>query len=297
VLIALMLGSPTLVGQFRLDFPVVIHMQDIRRHQLERVTAMEFLLGQVLMLGPAVLVALVGAVYLLGAEKMRGYRVVGFACIVAFLLLLVLHGKPYYIGPIYPVLFAAGAAALDRASGWLRLAAFGLILGFGVLAIPFGLPVVPPAVMAKFAARFGPKAATTTNRGESLPLPQDYADMIGWEDQVAAVAQVFKSLPPEKRSRAMLVASNYGQAGALEFFGPRFGLPDKILLPGSRTLWGPPEKPPEVVVAIGFSPEDCNRHFSNVQLVTRFDNPWMVSEERNTPIVIAETPLPNLKAR
>jgi hypothetical protein len=62
-------------------------------------------------------------------------------------------------------------------------------------------------------------------------------------------------------------------------------------------LWGPPEKPPEVVVAIGFSPEDCNRHFSNVQLVTRFDNPWMVSEERNTPIVIAETPLPNLKAR
>jgi hypothetical protein len=227
---------------------------------------------------------------------MRDYRVVGYTCIVAFLLLLVLRGKPYYIGPIYPVLFAAGAAALDQVSGRVRLAAFSVILGFGVLALPFGLPILPPAAMARFAARFGPKEATLTNRGESLPLPQDYADMIGWEDQVAAVAQVFKSLPAEKRGRALLVASNYGQAGALEFFGPRFGLPDRILLPGSRTLWAPEGKPPEVVVAIGFSPEDDARYFSTVHLVTRFDHPWMVREERNKPIVVAEMPLPELQA-
>jgi 4-amino-4-deoxy-L-arabinose transferase-like glycosyltransferase len=182
VLIALVLGSPTLIGQLRLDFPVATHMQDLRQQQLARVTPAEFLLGQVLMLGPAVLVALAGVVYLLRSQKMRDYRVVGYSCLVAFLLLLVLHGKPYYIGPIYPALFAAGAAALDRASGWFRLVAFGLILSFGVLAIPFGLPILPPAAMAEFAAKFGPKEATKTNRGEALALPQDYADMIGWEE-------------------------------------------------------------------------------------------------------------------
>ncbi len=295
VLIALALGSPTLVGQLRLDFPVVTHMHDLRQQQLGRVTPIEFLLGQLEMLGPAVLVAAVGMVYLLRSERMRNCRVVGYSCIGAFLLLLVLHGKPYYIGPIYPVLFAAGAAALERVTRWLRLAAFGLVLVEGVVAVPFGLPILPPAAMARYAARLAPQSATRTNRGEFLPLPQDYADMIGWEDQVAAVAQVFKGLPPEKRSQATIVASNYGEAGALEFFGPRLGLPERILFPGSRTLWAPVGTPPEVVVAIGFSPEDGKRYFRDVRMVTRFDNPWMVSEERHRPIVIAETPLPDLR--
>ena len=203
-------------------------------------------------------------------------------------------GKPYYIGPIYPVLFAAGAAALDKASRWLRLAAFGLILCFAIPTVPFGLPILPPAAMAKYAAKIGSKAATRTNRGESLPLPQDFADMIGWEDQVAAVAQVFKTLPPEKQSQATIVASNDGEAGALDFFGPRFGLPERILFPGSRTLWAPTGKPPEVAVGIGISREDAERYFRTVRLVTWFDNPWMVSEERHRAIIVAETPQPDL---
>jgi hypothetical protein len=217
---------------------------------------------------------------------------VGWACAAAFMVLLLLHGKAYYIGPIYPVLFAAGAAALGSAARATRFVLFGLISLFGLWALPFGLPILPPAMMARYAGELAPKTARMTNRGEYLPLPQDYADMLGWEEQVSAVAQVFNKLPPDKRSRASLMAANYGQAGALEFFGPRHGLRAKIWLPNNTTLWGPGSSPPEIVVSIGYTEETMRQFFGEVEPGTRFDHPWMVTEERHAPIVVAEKPLP-----
>jgi len=150
--------------------------------------------------------------------------------------------------------------------------------------------------MARYAATVGLKAATTTNRGTALPLPQDFADMLGWEDQVCAVAQVYQSLPADKRAQAVLVASNYGQAGALEFFGPRHGLPRRVLLPGSALLWRPsPGDSHDVVVTVGISPENLGRFLRAIRLVSRFDHPWMVDEERNVPICVAETPYGNAR--
>lgn len=295
VLVALGVGSASLVGQLRLAFPVVLQMRELQSQQLQRVTGAEFLIGQVWMLGPAVLLAAAGLVYLLAARSMRPYRLVGWTCVVAFLVLLVLHGKAYYIGPIYPTLFAAGATALGTLSGlWGRAAKWIMVLlifSFGVVGIPFGLPILPPPQMARYANAMGVKAAVTTNRGTALPLPQDYADMLGWEEQVAAVARVWESLPPDPRAQAMLLARNYGEAGALEFFGPRHGLPRRVLLPGNDLLWPlPAGQACEVVVALGIAPEDLRRFFRTVRLVARFDQPWMVPEERNLPLCVAETP-------
>ena len=292
-IVALAVGSPSIIGQIRLDFPVLLHMQDLKSQQLQRVTASEFLLGQVLNLGPLFLLASAGVLHLLLSRSRRPYRVIGFTCLLSFLILLVLQGKAYYIGPIYPTLIAAGAGALASIPGRVGRAVIVLVIVLvvanGVAGIPFGLPVVPPAPMARYAAAVGAKAATTTNRGTSLPLPQDYADMLGWEDEVRAVAQAYQSLPAEKRAQAVLVASNYGQAGALEFFGPRHGLPRRVLMPHSITLWRPvPGEHHEVAVTIGISPEDLGRLMGAVHLVCRFDHPWMVDEERHVPICIGE---------
>ena len=300
VLIALLVGSPSIIGQVRLDYPVVLHMRDLQSQQLQRITVSEFLMGQFLMLGPAVLLAGAGLAHLLMGRAMRPYRAVGLTCVIVFLTLLVLHGKSYYIGPIYPTLYAAGAVALgslpERIGRAASLLVVVLVVAWGAIGLPFGLPVVPPAQMARYAAALGIKAATTTNRGTALPLPQDYADMLGWEDQVRAVAQVYRSLPAEKRAQAVLVASNYGQAGALEFFGPRHGLPRRVLLPGSVLLWRPsPGESHDVAITLGISPEDLGRFLRTVRLVSRFDHPWMVDEERNVPICVAETPYGNIQ--
>ncbi len=294
-IIALLVGSPSIIGQVRLDFPVVFYMRDLQAQQLQRITVSEFFLAQLLILGPAVILAVAGLFHLLVSRSMRAYRVIGLTCVITFLILLLLHGKAYYLGPTYPTLFAAGAVALGALSRRLgraaRLVVLGLVVVWGAISLPFGLPVVPPAPMARYAAAVGIKAATTTNRGTTLPLPQDYADMLGWEDQVSAVAQVFQSLPADKREQSVLVASNYGQAGALEFFGPRHGLPRRVLVPGNNLLWAlPPGKKYDVAVTIGIPPEVLGRFLRTVRLACRFDHPWMVEEERHVPICVAEEP-------
>jgi len=299
-MVAILVGSPSIVGQVRLDFPVVFNMRDLQSQQLQRITVAEFLLGQILMIGPPILLAGAGLVYLLVNRPMRPYRVIGLTCVFSFLILLLLHGKAYYAGPIYPTLIAAGAVALGRLPGRLGRAAIlvfiVLVVTWGALVLPFGLPVVPPAPMARYAAALGITAATATNRGAALPLPQDYADMLGWEDQVCAVAQAYQSLPADQRAQAVLVASNYGQAGALEFFGPRHGLPRRVLLPGNVLLWRPPPGDSfDVAVTVGIPPEDLGRSFRTVRLVSRFDHPWMVDEERHVPVCVAEAPYGNVQ--
>src|SRR5581483_9025485 len=191
-LVALAVGSASLVGQLRLDWPVMIHMGDLRSQQLIRVTYADFLLGQILVL------ALAGLGTLLWGNSLRAFRTLGWICVAAFLQLLLLHGKPYYLGPIYPVLFAAGAAALgNNTRRWVRIPTMILLILIivgGLIGLPMGLPILPPAQMARYAAALGSKSAVTTNRKEVLSLPQDYADMLGWEEQVASVARAYESL-------------------------------------------------------------------------------------------------------
>ena len=292
-ILSLLFGSASVIGQIRLGFPVLLQMHDLQASQLDRLNYLDFILGQILMLGPAALLAGLGAASLLFSRTMRPYRIVGWTCLVAFLVLMVLHGKAYYIGPIYPLLFAAGAAALDRFSRTNRRVAVTtqlVLVGlWGVLSIPFGLPLLPPQPMAKFATKVGISAAVKTNQGKVLSLPQDYADMLGWEEQVEAVAQVFKTLTPEKQAVAVLIARNYGEAGALEFYGAKHGLPSRVLLGNNDLLWPPPPKPVDIAVSLGVPTKDLARFFRSVNVVSVYDNTWRVPEERNVPICIVET--------
>ncbi len=297
VLTALAIGSPTWIGQLRLHLPVIIHMTDLRSQQLaNHVTVAGFLFGQVWMLGPALLVAVAGFVFL---WRDGCFRIVAVSCAAAFLLLLVLHGKPYYIGPIYPTLLAAGAVAIEQSPQprrrQLRALAFSILIIAGLVVLPLGLPLLPAPVMARYCAWLGLQAAVTTNRGTVLPLPQDYADMLGWKEQVQAVANAFATLTPDERSRAGLIARNYGEAGALDFYARRYGLAGvPIMLPDNFLLW-PPVPGRDVVVTIGIPPADLEKFCRHVRVLSRFDHPWMVEEERNRVICIADTPTRDLR--
>jgi 4-amino-4-deoxy-L-arabinose transferase-like glycosyltransferase len=309
LLTALAIGSPSLVGQFRLAAPVVGQMRALRETQLERVTAWDFLGGQ-LLLGPAVLLALVGVVYLLRADAMRPYRALGWTCVAAFVTLLVLRGKPYYVGPIYPLLFAAGAVAIEAVTagvgirsvrtrgtrGTVRVVSVLAIVAYGLVVVPLGLPLLPPESMARYAAALGVRRAVTTNTGAVLPLPQDYADMLGWEEQVAAVARVYHGLPPEKRAQAVVLAANYGEAGALDFYGPRHGLPAAVSAAGTYWFFGPGDKPGDVAVTLGIDRESLDRYFASVTPAARVTNAWAVEEEADVAVHVCEQPFRTLQA-
>jgi hypothetical protein len=123
-----------------------------------------------------------------------------------------------------------------------------------------------------------------------LELPQDYADMLGWERKVARIAAVYHALPPRDRDDAVIIASNYGQAGAIDFYGPRYGVAGAQAPVGSYWFWGPGEKPGRVVLMVGGTAADLEAYCGTIALATRIDEPWVVPEERDLAVWICRDP-------
>jgi hypothetical protein len=294
--IALVLGSPSVIGQVNLGFPVVEQMASLSERQLARVGFGEFVTDQILWQPVGFLLAVLGATTLLVHPALRRHRVLGWVAIASFGIFVLLKGKSYYYGPMHPLLFAAGAVAVERITRrWLRAAltwgAAAGIIAWGVLAIPFGLPVVPPEPMARFSSAIGITTAVRTNWGEYLPLPQDYADMTGWREQAEAVARVYRSLPSAEQAEAVLYGSNYGEAGALDFYGRELGLPPVVSLAGSFYLFGPGERTGRVIIFLGVEPEEISAiSCQSLELADRVTNRWGVPEERDVPIVVCREP-------
>jgi 4-amino-4-deoxy-L-arabinose transferase-like glycosyltransferase len=308
-LVALVIGSPALIGQVVLGWPFLGQFRDLATAQLAHVSPVSFIAEQALMVGPVVVLAVAAAVATAvgrsGSDT--GLRAVVWAAAAAFVLVLLASGKPYYVAPIWPALLGI---AIGRTDAWLsrraarddgairrrrrlqRGAVLGmmwvLVAGWGALTLPLGLPFLPPAPMARYAAWLG--AGTVTNRGERIALPQDFADMLGWEELAAATQAVWDALPVEDRDRAVIMATNYGRAGAIDWFAGD-ALPPVIAPVGSYWFWGPGELPGAVVVVVGAEAADLEgTWFGSAVEVARVLRPWGVPEEQHVPIVVARDP-------
>ncbi|HEX7020434.1 MAG TPA: glycosyltransferase family 39 protein, partial [Gemmatimonadaceae bacterium] len=302
VAIALVIGAPSIVGQIRLGFPVVGQMHDLQSTQLMHVTWLSFIEEQPLLIGPvSFIVAVVGAVALVWNAELRAYRVAGLSAVFAFVLLFLLHGKSYYAGPIYPMLLAGGAVVVERVrrptfGTVLRVATLALVIVLGVVALPIGMPILSPEATASYAARLGVGAAVRTNRGNLDRLPQDYADMLGWEEQSQALRAAYRSLTPDEQRDAVIVGNNYGEAGAAEFYRRRYGLPPVVSTAGSYWFFGPGERPGKVVISIGETADGMRRFFGDVRPFLHLMSPWSVSEERSLDVIVSREPKTTLQA-
>ncbi|MFN2400516.1 MAG: ArnT family glycosyltransferase [Gemmatimonadaceae bacterium] len=294
-LAAMVIGSPSVVGQVRLGFPVLTYTSELRESQLSHVSIGGFIGEQILWNPVAAILALAGLLALLRADRLVRFRALGWTCLVTFLLVLGMRGKPYYIGPIYPTLFAAGSVVLAglnvrRIAPMLRWATPIAIVVYALVGLPIGLPILPPAKMARYATALGVTPALRTNRGTIGQLPQDYADMLGWPEQVAAIARVYHGLPAAERQRAVIFAANYGEAGAIDFYGPRHGLPGAVSDAGTYWFFGPGENPGEVLITINVDESDLREIFASVTAVSDITHPWAVEEERDVTIRVSRKP-------
>jgi hypothetical protein len=302
LVLALAIGSPSLVGQVRLGWPVLSSMADLRHTQLDRVTYADFLKGQALMVGPAILLAIAGLVSLL-AGRLRAFRMVGWACVLPVLILMLMHGKEYYAGPVYPTLLAAGAVALEafRVRGLapgLRWAMAGSIVVLAAVTLPLGLPILAPERMAGYTDALGISALVNrNNHGGMERLPQDYADLLGWPQQVATLAAAYRALPPAERAQAVVWTGNYGEAAAVDFFGPRLGLPHAVSAAGTYWFFGPGDKPGAVLLAINTPERDLwAMGYTVVRQAGSSDYAWAVGEERHLPIYVVTGATSTLQA-
>lgn len=302
-LVAAALVAPNVAWQAAHGWPSLEFYEQAQRLKNIPTPAFSVLANQVLVTGPvAAPLALLGVVALL-RDRVRAASV---AFAVAYILLLgalmLSHSsRPERIVAIYPVVFAAGAAALERiARGrcrWLAPASLVLSVAGALAFMPLTLPLLPVPRVAAYAAALG--VVPQLERGRQSSLPQWLADRLAWPELVAHIARVYAGLSPKERAHALLFAPSYGEAGALELWGPGLGLPAVLSNHNSYFFWSqsyldenePQAAPePEVVIAIGLSREALERWFARVEAAEPFRCGDCIDWRRQRAVWVARSP-------
>jgi hypothetical protein len=293
--LALLLGAATVLGQVHYGWPFLQQLQALKAGQFAHTSLLGTLTEQPMLLAPAALLVVAAA----GArERLRAAVVVAGGFALGLLALVLWQGgKAYYAAPAYPVLIALGAAVVARSSRkWLAPTAAVAMCAIGVPLVPMGVPMLAPAPMAAYAQRLG--VGTTSNRGEDLVLPQDYADMLGWRAKADAMARAYAALEATERAQVVIVGGNYGQAGALARYARRLGYPYPISTAGDFHAWGPGPRAGTLLLVLAGpdARDDLEALYGRVEEVAALGDPRAVPEEHDVRIFVAREPRAELAA-
>jgi hypothetical protein len=143
---------------------------------------------------------------------------------------------------------------------------------------PLTVPVLSPENYIRYQKTLGLEPPKAENQPTG-PLPQHFADEFGWEEMAREVGRVYNALPPEQRAKTAIFANSYGQAGAIDFFGAKYGLPKAISNHQSYWLWGPRDYTGESVIVLGSDGTGDREHFASVEVVGRTYHPYSRRDE------------------
>ena len=243
ILIAIMIFLPNLMWQYNHRFPVITHMKELQEEQLQFIDPVDFIISQFLMNLPCLFTWLTGLLFLIFSPNGRIFRFIGWAYLFVIILLVVLHGKDYYSLGAYPVLFAFGGVYMEQLTvvkfKWVRYAVVIFSVILGLYALPMTMPVARPESLAKYYKAAGLSKANKWEDLQLHPLPQDFADMMGWKEMALKAGAVYNSIPIEERTKTLVYCRGYFSAGALNFYRQESGLPEVYSDNASFLLWMP----------------------------------------------------------
>jgi hypothetical protein len=232
-------------------------MKELQRTQLQYVSPAGFLIDQLIMNFPCVFIWLTGLLTVLFVKKFINYQFIGLAYLTVIALFLITHGKNYYAMGAYPVLFAFGAYQIEQLTAIrfkiLRYVMVLIPILLGYWLIPIALPLLPPKPLAEFYEKRQVKKLGVLNweDGKSHPLPQDFADMLGWEEIAQKMATAYNTLDSNEKKNTLIFCDNYGQAGAVNYYRRKYHLPEAFSVNASFLYWMPD-----------------SLHFNNILLLT-----------------------------
>ena len=272
---ALLIASPNLIWQVQNDFVSLDFLRSIHERDVRIGRTGGFLIEQLYIPSNVVTIPfwISGLVALFVWEPLRRFRILGWMAVIPFLLFTVAQGRSYYTGPLYPMLIAAGAV-------WL----FGLLESTKFakkLAVAITVPIMLIAG-AVFAAVVIPIAPVGSNWWRTaLDINGDLREEFGWPEMTAEVARIWETLTEDERRRTAIYASNYGEAGAINLYGPRYGLPRAIS--GVNSFWarGYGDIPPETVIVLGSRRERLEERFELVSVAGQIPNPLGIANEES----------------
>ena len=288
-LIAMAIASPYAFWNLANDWPTLEFMANAKQYKIAKMAPHEFI-GEVAlaMSPPMVLIWGAGLVWLLVPKWGGRFRALGFWFLAVTTLLIALKVKPYYLFPAFIVPLAAGGCAVEAFlkrwnKRWLAVVAFVWIGLSGLLTLPLAIPVLSPDGMLAFQAKLGmgPGHYETNPVGA---MPQYYSDRFGWENMTAVVAGVFENLDRDEQARTLILGSNYGEIGAINYYGPRWGLPTASGGHNNHYLWGPAVDDPLVVIHIGGSRERLEQAFESVERAATVTATYAMPYESDLPV-------------
>ncbi len=291
--IAAVLFAPHLLWQVAHGWPTVEFMRNATAQKMVSVSLESFVTGQVIQLGPGTApLWLTGLAFCFLLPAGARGRIFGVAYLVVFALLAFAgKSRASYLAPAYVPLLALGGIAVERLAARPRLRWFPVAVGVWVALlalplVPFALPVLPVERFIEYSRALGATPKSEERLGVA-ELPQYYADMFGWEDMARGVVRVYRSLSPEDRARCGVFAQNYGEAGALDFFGGRQGLPPVLCGHNSYWWWGPGHVDGSVMIILGGDPRDLAGQFDHVEQADLVTCRHCMPYERTLPIYLA----------
>jgi hypothetical protein len=289
---ALLIFLPNLAWQFLHHFPT---LEDLHNVQITGKNVVlsppRFVLQQLVVMHPVLsLIWIAGLWHFLRGRGTR-YRVLGWIFLAFFTMMVVLHGKDYYVAPIYPMLFAGGTVALEgtlrrwrftEGKLWPKALVVGVVIVTGTILAPLMLPILSPENYVAYMQKLGLQP-TRREVHESGQLPQPFGDQMGWRELVGQVALVYEGLPPDERAQTGILTGNYGEAGAIDMFGPKYGLP--AALSGHQTYyyWGTHGFTGHNLITLQYGLDDLAEMCGSVEQVGVHFEKWGMGEE-NQPI-------------
>jgi hypothetical protein len=301
--IAFLIFLPNIIWQIQNDFATLELLQNVQKTGKNvEMSPIQFFVSQIMALNPLSLPVWIGGIWYFLADKTgKRFRFLGVCYLTLLALMIYLKAKDYYLVPVYPMLFAGGAIFWEqliekaRALRFIKYAFPVLIIGLTAAILPIVIPVLSIQKLVSYQETIGFKPPKSEVAHDS-PLQQIFSDQFGWQEMVAKTAEVYNSLPPEERAKAGIFAGNYGEAGAIDFFGGAYGLPKAISGHQSYFVWGPRQYSGEVLIILGARKEDAEKRCESVEEKTEVNHPYSDSYEKYKILVCRKTrePLPEM---
>ena len=293
-LAAFLIFLPNVLWNIQFDWPFLQLMRSIKAEGRDVVLGpLEYLVQQTLLIHPLTApIWISGLIALFVSPRLKPYRFLGWSYLVCYGVLFALHGKNYYLAPVYPMLLAAGAVVIETAVSrprltWLKPAMIGLLLIAGARLAPIVVPVLSPDRFIAYMDHLPFKLPVMEHSHERAVLPQWYADQFGWDEIVAETALAYNRIPPSERADCGIFAQDYGQAGAIDFLGRRYGLPRALSGHQTWFLWGPRGYSGNCMIVLDDRKEVLEKYWEQVEYVgTSADNRYAL--EKEIPVFICK---------
>ena len=294
--VGLLIILPNLIWQYNHDWPVISHMAELQRNQLVNVTIANFVIMQFLMNVNAIPVWLTGLLFVIVSKERAKYALFGWTFFLLMVILILLRGKAYYTLGIYPVFFAFGGYAIEKFTKEKLKYIPYVVAGFLVLSVipilPFSLPVLKPDKMVAYGKAMMPYGGENLLRwedGRIYPLPQDYADMIGWKELADLAIGAYTDLPDSLKSQSGIFAENYGEAGSILYHSRGLNIPETVSFSDNFLLWAPDSLPGlKAMIYVNDDTSEISRFSEDVTLYGRLTTPY--AREKGIPVFVCKNP-------